>query len=118
MSSLLHHVNCFSMFKIEFIYKILYIYVHHFLQEKRFSKGYKNEISDEQIKSSKLNVNINCFLITNISGHPLKGPTYIRMLYHLEHIARWRNGAVVRASDFGPRGPWFDPRPVHISLWP
>ena len=30
----------------------------------------------------------------------------------------WRSGAVVRASDFGPRGPWFEPRPVHISLWP
>ena len=29
-----------------------------------------------------------------------------------------RGGAVVRASDFGPRGPWFEPRPVHISLWP
>ena len=25
---------------------------------------------------------------------------------------------MVRASDFGPRGPWFEPRPVHISLWP
>ena len=32
--------------------------------------------------------------------------------------ARWRSGAVVRASDFGPRGPWFKPRLVHISLWP
>ena len=31
---------------------------------------------------------------------------------------RWRSGAIVRASDFGPRGPWFEPRPVHISLWP
>ena len=31
---------------------------------------------------------------------------------------RWWTGAVVRASDFGPRGPWFKPRPVHISLWP
>ena len=30
----------------------------------------------------------------------------------------WRSGAVVRASDFGPRGPWFENRPVHISLWP
>ena len=30
----------------------------------------------------------------------------------------WRSGAVVRASDFGPRGPRFEPRPVHISLWP
>ena len=30
----------------------------------------------------------------------------------------WRSGAVVRVSDFGPRGPWFEPRPVHISLWP
>ena len=29
----------------------------------------------------------------------------------------WRSGAVVRASDFGPRGPLFEPRPVHISLW-
>ena len=28
-----------------------------------------------------------------------------------------RSGAVVRASDFGPRGPWFESRPVHISLW-
>ena len=31
---------------------------------------------------------------------------------------RLRSGAVVRASDFGPKGPWFEPRPVHISLWP
>ena len=29
-----------------------------------------------------------------------------------------RSGAVDRASDFGPRGPWFDSSPVHISLWP
>ena len=35
-----------------------------------------------------------------------------------KYISRWRSGAVVRASDFGPRGPWFEPRPVHISLWP
>ena len=27
-----------------------------------------------------------------------------------------RSGAVDRASDFGPRGPWFDSPPVHISL--
>ena len=33
-------------------------------------------------------------------------------------LDRWRSGAVVRALDFGPRGPWFEPRPVHISLWP
>ena len=33
-------------------------------------------------------------------------------------MMRWRSGAVVRALDFGPRGPWFDPLPVHISLWP
>ena len=33
-------------------------------------------------------------------------------------ISRCRSGAVVRVSDFGPRGPWFEPRPVHISLWP
>ena len=24
---------------------------------------------------------------------------------------------MVRASDFGPRGPWFESRPVNISLW-
>ena len=24
---------------------------------------------------------------------------------------------MVRASDFQPRGPWFEPRPVHILLW-
>ena len=29
-----------------------------------------------------------------------------------------RSGAVDRVSDFGPRGPWFDSPPVHISLWP
>ena len=33
-------------------------------------------------------------------------------------IPRWRSGAVVRGSDFVPRGPWFETRPVHISLWP
>ena len=37
---------------------------------------------------------------------------------HMSDMSRWRSGAVVRASDFGPRGPWFEPRPVHISLWP
>ena len=31
---------------------------------------------------------------------------------------RWRGGAAVGALDFGPRGPWFEPQPVHISLWP
>ena len=25
---------------------------------------------------------------------------------------------MVRASDFGPRGPWFESRPVCLSLWP
>ena len=29
-----------------------------------------------------------------------------------------RTGAVVRASDIGPRGPWFEPRSVRRSLWP
>ena len=35
----------------------------------------------------------------------------------INHL-RWRSGAVVRASDFGPSGHWFKPQPVHISLWP
>ena len=35
-----------------------------------------------------------------------------------QDFLRWRSGAVVRASDFGPRGPWLETRPVHISLWP
>ena len=30
----------------------------------------------------------------------------------------WRSGTVVRLLDFGPRGPWFEPWPVQISLWP
>ena len=43
----------------------------------------------------------------------------IYVIYWFQHtFSRWRSGAVVRASDFGPRGPWFEPRPVHISLWP
>ena len=29
-----------------------------------------------------------------------------------------QSGAVDRASDFRPRGPWFDSPPVHILLWP
>ena len=33
-------------------------------------------------------------------------------------MLKGRSGAVDRASDFGPRGPWFDSPPVHISLWP
>ena len=33
-------------------------------------------------------------------------------------LFKGRSGAVDRASDFGPRGPWFDSPPVHISLWP
>ena len=35
-----------------------------------------------------------------------------------EKSIKGRSGAVDRASDFGPRGPWFDSPPVHISLWP
>ena len=38
--------------------------------------------------------------------------------FRLISVLRWRSGTVVRASAFGPRGPWFDSRPVHISLWP
>ena len=59
-------------------------------------------------------------------------PTCISCKHHLEiilhylnilrvqckNVTGWQSGAVVRASDFGPRGPWFEPRPVHISLWP
>ena len=26
------------------------------------------------------------------------------------------DGAGVKVSDFGPRGPWFEPRPVHSLL--
>ena len=33
-------------------------------------------------------------------------------------LLRWWSGAVVRASDFGQRGPLFEPRLVHILLWP
>ena len=40
----------------------------------------------------------------------------ITLLYYTS--SERRSGAVDRASDFGPRGPWFDSRPVHISLWP
>ena len=43
--------------------------------------------------------------------------TYLLNIVQLS-MRRWRSGAVVRASDFGPRGPWFEPWPVHISLWP
>ena len=32
-------------------------------------------------------------------------------------LRRWSD-AVARVLDFGPRGPWFEPRPVHILLWP
>ena len=38
--------------------------------------------------------------------------------YDLQRRLEGRSGAVDRASDFGPRGPWFDSPPVHISLWP
>ena len=41
---------------------------------------------------------------------------------HLGHVTKGLGSGVaqwfVRASDFGPRGPLFEPRPVHISLWP
>ena len=34
-------------------------------------------------------------------------------------VRAWgRTGAVVRASDFGPRGPWFDSWPLLSLLWP
>ena len=38
--------------------------------------------------------------------------------YSLSVLSEGRSGAVDGASDFGPRGPWFDSPPVHISLWP
>ena len=41
---------------------------------------------------------------------------FFKGFYHI--WVWWRSGAVVRASDFGPRGPWFEPRPMHILLWP
>ena len=31
--------------------------------------------------------------------------------------ADWRSG-LYRASDYGPRGPWFEPQLGHRSLWP
>ena len=33
-------------------------------------------------------------------------------------LLRGRTGTVVRASDFEPRSPLFEPRPVRRSLWP
>ena len=44
--------------------------------------------------------------------HTVRGDT------HTVRGGRGRSGAVDRASDFGPKGPWFDSPPVHISLWP
>ena len=35
-----------------------------------------------------------------------------------DNIIRGRTGTVVRASDFGPRSPWFEPQLVCCSLWP
>ena len=40
------------------------------------------------------------------------------MLYEVPNTTERRSGAVVMVLDFGPRGPWFEPWPVHISLWP
>ena len=31
-------------------------------------------------------------------------------------LPKSRSGAVVRALDFGPMGPWFEPRPVHKNV--
>ena len=43
----------------------------------------------------------------------------LRWLLQYQTLApQVRSGAVDRASDFGPRDPWFDSPPVHISLWP
>ena len=44
-----------------------------------------------------------------------------RFKFNIEPRSKWvgrRSGAVIRVLDFGPTGPWFEPRPVHISLWP
>ena len=46
----------------------------------------------------------------------LQSAKYIPGLSKVKAIIRWWSGAVVRASDFGPRGPWFEPWPVHILL--
>ena len=51
-------------------------------------------------------------------------PGFSRDMSHVKRACcllksiKGRSGAVDRASDFGPRGPWFDSPPVHISLWP
>ena len=42
----------------------------------------------------------------------------ILKLLRIKSVISRRSGAVVRASDFGQRGPWVESRPAHISLWP
>ena len=45
------------------------------------------------------------------------GPVMLADIYLVNiFINMGQSGAVDRASDFGPRGPWFDSPPVHISL--
>ena len=43
---------------------------------------------------------------------------YIHILSPLHNVLRERAGVVGSASDFGPRGPRFDPRPRRRLLWP
>ena len=49
-----------------------------------------------------------------INGFGVK--CFIKSKYRRIQTGRGRSGTVDRASDFGPRGPWFDSPPVHISL--
>ena len=59
-----------------------------------------------KIESPTGNVNFQRYKYNCCSGYASAG----------EH--RGRSGAVDRVPDFGPRGPWFDSPPVHISLLP
>ena len=52
-----------------------------------------------------------------MSGH-FELPHYSYIKIRSGVFEKGRSGAVDRASDFGPRGPWFDSPPVHILLWP
>ena len=75
------------------------------------------EISDLNITYvAKANAMISCavtmqLIYVFVFSHMHKSGFLMTWLNSLSDTQGGRTGAVVRTSDYGPRGPWFEPRP-------